>query len=128
MQDLLLQLIQQVQTQNSYLERIAESLEKMSGADATRPKYVKPIADFPNFDWSSIGAVVTQSDRYGAAVVSWRGQMYVRRSKADFGEDVWFSRGIGKDESGRNTYETLIKFTSPPKARSLPQDIMDVVR
>lgn len=127
MNDLLLQLIQQVQTQNSYLERIAESLEKMSGTDLTRPKYVKPIAEFPNFDWSSIGAIITQSDRYGAAVVSWRGQMYVRRSKADFGEDVWFSRGVGKDETGRNTYETLIKFTSPPKARSLPQDIMDAV-
>lgn len=127
MEELIQKLTQQLQIQNSYLERIAESLEKMSGVDLTRPKYVKPIADFPNFDWSSIGAIITQSDRYGAAVVSWRGQMYVRRSKADFGEDVWFSRGVGKDETGRNTYETLIKFTSPPKARSLPQDIMDAV-
>lgn len=127
MEELLQQLTKQLQLQNSSLERIANALEKMSGVDSTRPKYVYPIVDFLNFDWGSIEATVTKSDRYGAAIVNWRNQMYVRRSKIDFGEDVWFSRSIGKDDTGRNLYETLIRFVPAPKVRSLPQDIVDAV-
>jgi hypothetical protein len=45
----------------------------------------------------------------------------------DFGDDVWFSRSLGKGEDGRSQYDVLIKFIAPPKVRSLSQDLVDAL-
>jgi hypothetical protein len=95
------------------LERIADALEKMSSDpdSAGRPKYQRPLSEFPTFDWGSIGAEVLKSDQYGAAIVSRRGKEYYRRSHDTYGADVWFARGNGKRQDGKTNYDWLIKFS-----------------
>jgi hypothetical protein len=108
------------------LERIADALDRQS-FDPTRPRFTKPISEFSGFNWDSIGASIIKSDRYGAAVVERDGQYYYRRSKSDFGEDVWFSHSVGKDEAGKSRYLTLIKFTAPRKVKSLPEELLEAI-
>jgi hypothetical protein len=108
------------------LERIADTLDSLAPKSA--PDIKRPIEEFKNFDWSSIGARVDKSDSYGAAVVSWKGQIYTRRSPQNkFGVAIWFSRCVGKEEDGANKYERLITFKPfsnieaeplPPKAQN----------
>lgn len=105
------------------LERIATAIEASNRA--TGPRYTKPISEYKTFDWDSIGATIDKADRYGPAVLCWQEHLYVRRSKDDFGGDVWYSRSIGKDENGKSQYDVLIKFVAPVKVRSLSNDITD---
>ena len=107
------------------LESIAASLQTMAGAQQKGARHTRPIAQFKTFDWSTINAAVDKSDRYGAAVVTCGGQIYTRKSKPEFGDDVWFSRSLGKGEDGRSQYDVLIKFAAPQKVRSLSQDLVD---
>ena len=109
----------------SYVGRMADALERLSAPDQSRPKHVKPLSDYAEFNWDTIGASIIKSDRYGAAVIECGGQLYYRRSKSDFGEDVWYSYGLGADEQGKKRYATLIKFTQPPKIKGLSQDLVD---
>ena len=109
------------------LESIAASLQTMAGAQQKGARHTRPITQFKTFDWSSINAMVDKSDRYGAAVVHCGGHIYTRKSKPDFGDDVWFSRSLGKGEDGRSQYDVLIKFIAPPKVRSLSQDLVDAL-
>lgn len=106
------------------LERIATALES-SSPGAAGPRYTRPIAEYKNFNWASINAVAEKTDRYGAGVVRWQNHLYVRRSKDDFGGDVWYSRSVGKDDNGKSQYDVLIKFLAPVKVRSLSNDITD---
>lgn len=77
----------------------------------TAPDFQSDLSAYPNFNWDTIGAVVTQSDRYGAAVVTWGGHTYIRRAPQNkFGEAIWFSRCTGKGNSGENIYSRLITF------------------
>lgn len=100
-------------------DRIANALERMAPQTTAAPNYQRPLEEFPNFDWESIGAEVVKSDRYGAGVVIWQGKQFVRRSpENEFGASVWFARCMGKDESGRNKYERLITF-SPIQERKV---------
>jgi hypothetical protein len=107
------------------LESIADSLRVLAGANQKGARHTRPLAQFKTFDWSTIGAAVDKSDRYGTAVVTCNGQIYTRKSKPEFGDDVWFSRSLGKGEDGRSQYDVLIKFLAPPKVRSLSQDLVD---
>lgn len=92
------------------LERIADALEQATPT-AQAPNYQRPLEDFADFDWASINATVDQVDRYGAAIVSWRGQQFIRRSPSNkFGEAIWFSRHSGKTDDGENKYERLVTF------------------
>lgn len=109
------------------LESIADSLRVMAGASQKGARHTRPLTQFKTFDWSTIGATVEKSDRHGAAVVICNGQIYTRKSKPDFGEDVWFSRSLGKGEDGRSQYDVLIKFAAPQKVRSLSQDVLDAI-
>jgi hypothetical protein len=109
------------------LESIAASLQTMAGVQQKGARHTRQLAQFKTFDWSSINAVVDKSDRYGAAVVICGGQIYTRKSKPDFGEDIWFSRSLGKGEDGRSQYDVLIKFAAPQKVRSLSQDVIDAL-
>ena len=77
----------------------------------TVPDLVYPLDRFITFDWTSIGATVLDEDRHGAALVSWGGWVYTRRSPSNkFGEAIWFSRCTGKGEDGSNLYERLLTF------------------
>ncbi len=93
------------------LERIANAVERLVPSSTAAPNYQRPLEEFSTFDWSSISATVERSDQYGAGIVSWRGQLYTRRSPSNkFGEAIWFSRCVGKGEDGENRYERLITF------------------
>ncbi|ARV57992.1 hypothetical protein BZZ01_04480 [Nostocales cyanobacterium HT-58-2] len=93
------------------LEKIADTLERLAPTNVPAPNYQYPLESFTRFNWESIGATVVTNDQYGAAVVSWRGKQFIRRSPSNkFGEAIWFSRCIGKDDSGENRYERLVTF------------------
>lgn len=97
--------------QMTALERIADVLERIAPTQQPAPNYQYPLESFAEFSWGQIGAEVVQRDQYGAAIVNWRGQQYVRRSPSNkFGEAIWFSRCIGKDDNGENKYERLVTF------------------
>ena len=100
--DLLLKILHQT-------ERIAIALESQ---DTKPPQWCKPIKEFKDFDWKSIGATVIKSDRDGVAVVEWKSREYIRRSPENkFGAAIYFSRSIGKDQAtGKANYERLITF------------------
>lgn len=92
------------------LNRIATALEA-NQPDQKCPDVQVELKEFPNFDWESIGCKVVNRDHDGVSVVSWNNRLYRRRSPNNkYGPVVFFSRCIGKDESG-NIYERLIKFS-----------------
>jgi hypothetical protein len=94
------------------LERIAIALEAMK-PEKPAPNYRQDLKNFATFDWSKIEAQVEKTDQYGVAVVLWNGQRYLRRSPENaFGAAIFFTRCIGKDETGKNKYERLITFES----------------
>lgn len=97
---------------NRLLERIAESLEE-TAVPKEAPNYQLRLEEFATFDWASIDATVERSDAQGAAIVSWKGKQFVRRSPTNkYSPVVFFSRCIGKDEQGENQYERLCTFKS----------------
>jgi hypothetical protein len=67
---------------------------------------------------------VEYTDNDGAAVVSWRGNQFLRRSAQNkFKPAIWFSRAIGKDENGENRYERLISFKQMAEVEPLPDKV-----
>ncbi len=115
-------------TQLELLERIANALERIAFAMAPEsPNYRRPLADFPNFNWSQIGASVTATDPHGPTLVEWGGYEWKRRNKADFGNDIFFTRPAGKDESGRNKYLRLITFSPPTPVKRVAADVREAL-
>ncbi|WP_026736161.1 single-stranded DNA-binding protein [Fischerella sp. PCC 9605] len=114
------------QRQMLALEKMAVSLERMTAAldrlsPRTAPNYQFPLEQFKSFDWSAIGATVERKDQYGAAIVSWGGQQFTRRSPANKYEPaVWFSRCVGKGDDGNNLYERLVTFKPLSKSEVEP--------
>lgn len=111
------------------LEQIALCLGQLNlSATAAAPNYTRALTEFKSFDWNSIGASVIQRDDSGATIVRWGNHDYVRRSPANkFGEAIWFSRSVGRDEQGHTTYERLITFKRMASAEALPQRVRDRV-
>lgn len=110
-----------------YLRRIAVSLEQIALALATGtpPDYQHDLTEFPDFDWSSIGATVVRRDSDGAAAVSWGGHIYQRRSPQNkFDVAIWFSRYTGKSEGSGNAYERLITFKRIAPVEPLPERVL----
>lgn len=106
------------------LERIAQCLEQHTPQVTYAPNYTFPLESFASFDWESIGATVERTDNYGAAIVSWRGNNFVRRSPNNkFGEIIFFSRCVGKDDQGENKYERLISFKPVSEVEPLPDKV-----
>ncbi len=118
---------------NDQAERLIAAVERLAAAaeslvqgqqrkTSSPAKFIKPIDEFPNFDWGSIGAKVEyrDSDRIVAGV-SYRGATYERKSKHG---DVWFSRNVGRDDDGNPIYETLIKFAANLTPNSLPSTMV----
>ena len=112
------------------LQRIADALELLAPPPKA-PNYHLPLESWRGFDWASIGATVELSDNYGAAVVSWRGQQYQRRSPNNkFGSCIFFSRCIGKDDLGEMLYERLCTFKPVKRieVEPLPEKVKQLVR
>lgn len=105
---------------NRLLERVAQSLEEAE-ARKEAPNYQLHLEEFATFDWAKIDAIVERHDAQGAAIVSWKGKQFVRRSPTNkFGAVVFFSRCIGNDEQGVKKYERLCTFKSLEKVEVEP--------
>lgn len=88
------------------------------------PNYRYPIADFPTFDWSQMGAEVIRNDSFGASEVRWGGYVWTRRAPQNkFSEAVWFSRPNGKNAAGDVQYVRLITFKDSADAEPLPPKV-----
>lgn len=113
-------IVELLQTQTRVLEQIRDSLNQPK----TAPNYQKALEDFPNFDWSSIGATIDGRDHDGVAAVVWRGNRYLRRSASNkFKPAIWFSRSTGKDDKGETVYERLITFAPLSQSEPLPDKV-----
>lgn len=109
-----------LQDNNRLLERGVKFLEEES-ARKEAPNYQLHLEEFATFDWESIGATVERSDAQGAAIVSWKGRQFIRRSPTNkYGAVVFFSRCIGNDEQGVKKYERLCTFKSLEKVEVEP--------
>jgi hypothetical protein len=106
------------------LQMIAESLQgvelhlrEMSISSNPAPNYRRPLSDYQDFDWGTIGAIVLKEDKDGATEVEWNGQVFTRRSAENhFDAAVWYSRCVGKDSDGKNKYLRLISFKPPTES------------
>jgi len=93
---------------NKTLQMIAESLQgvelhlrEMSISSNPAPNYRRPLSDYQDFDWASIGAIVLKEDIDGATEVEWNGQVFTRRSPQNsYDAAIWYSRSVGKDSDG----------------------------
>jgi DdrB-like protein len=111
---------------NKTLQMIAESLQgveshmlQIAVSSNPAPNYRRPLSDYRDFDWASIGAMVLKEDKDGATEVEWNGQVFTRRSPDNsFDAAIWFSRSAGKDADGKNKYVRLITFK--PSSESGP--------
>lgn len=109
------------------LSRIAIALE--GSAAKTAPDIIMDIAQYPNFDWASIGAEVADSDADGATAVLHNGKVYTRRTHAKFGNDIWYSRATGKDDDDKNIYEKLVSFKEMKiEAEPLPRKTAELLK
>jgi DdrB-like protein len=112
---------------NKTLQMIAESLQSVelhlrdiSISSNPDPNYRRPLSDYREFDWASIGAIVLKEDGYGATEVEWNGQAFTRRSPQNsFDAAIWFSRSVGKDSEGKNKYLRLITFKAPSESGAI---------
>ena len=123
-------LLNSLRLANQSLQRIADALELLAPS-AKAPNYQLPLEQWSKFDWASIGARVELSDNYGAAVVSWRGMQYQRRSPNNkFGSCIFFSRCTGRDDAGELQYEQLCTFKPVKRieVEPLPEKVAQLVR
>ena len=119
-----------LQDNNRLLERVAKSLEEAE-ARKEAPNYQLHLEEFATFDWAKIDATVERHDAQGAAIVSWRGKQFVRRSPTNKYEPVvFFSRCTGKDEQDKNQYERLCTFKSLERVEveSIPEKVTKLMR
>jgi hypothetical protein len=115
---------QRMNALNKTLHIIAESLQDIEShlrqiaiSSNPAPNYQRPLGEYRDFDWASIGAVVLKEDADGATDVEWNGQVFTRRSPQNrFGAAIWFSRCVGKDAEGNNKYVRLITFKTPSES------------
>lgn len=112
------------------LQAMQASLRQMAVDTASAPNYVRPLADFADFDWESIGAHVTEADEYGPSAVEWNEFTYTRRSPENkFGEAIWFSRCVGKDaNTGQNKYVRLITFKNQMEAEPVSRKAQKAIQ
>ena len=108
-----------MQNMESYLERIAISLERIANSmeeatggevKSSPPKFYANVESFATYDWEAIAAKPLAHDEDGfVSEVCFQGKYYKRRNKQG---DIWFSRKIGKNAEGNPCYDTLIRFDS----------------
>lgn len=117
-------LIQLTQAQTAILTTISRQLERMAQASApASPNYRRRLSEYPQFDWSEIGATVTATDDQGVSEVEWNLHRFTRRAgSGKFGKAIWFSRPTGKDGDETN-YARLITFKDGD-AEPVPGDVV----
>ena len=134
--DKLTWLVERVQTLEQMNTVLAQSVAELTqevrklaiateAAEANKlaPNYRRKLTEYPSFDWASIDAEVVNTDGYGVQAVQWGGYEWTRKSPDNaYGDDVFFSRSIGKDESGKHIRVRLIGFYSP-RQQSAPRPI-----
>lgn len=117
MTDQMNQLIQLIGAQNAILASIAEQLQdlahlqrqNLNGDDG--PNYRHQLSEYSAFNWYEINANPTREVGDGINEVSWGGYTWWRRSgTGKFGNAIWFSRAVGKNEDGTPKYARLITF------------------
>ena len=113
------------------LSRIDTGMQLLIEAFKPGPEHWRQIQEYPEFDWSAIGAEVMELDEWGATIVSWNGKVWKRRApENEYGEAIWFSRCVGK-ENNKNIYATLIKFEEKEistKVRALGSDVLQALK
>lgn len=113
------------------LGRIAAALEVLARAGGPGPEMnmVRPLADYPGFDWGGIDASVVRADEFGPTHVEYGGYIYTRRSPQNkFAEAIWYSRATGKGEDGTTTYARLISFKKMAEAEPLADKVIQAVK
>jgi len=102
------------------LQDIESHLRQIAVSSNPAPNYKRPLSDYQNFDWASIGATVLKEDSEGVTEVEWNDQVFKRRSGNNtFGAAIWFSRAVGKDLEGKNKYVRLITFNVPSESEPI---------
>lgn len=127
---------QRMNALNKTLHMIAESLQDIEShlrqiaiSSNPAPNYQRPLSEYANFDWSSIGATVLTRDKDGVAAVEWNGQVFKRRAPNNkYGAVIFFSRSLGKDAAGNNQYARLIKFTPSAEAEPISDKAKKAIR
>jgi len=105
------------------VNRIADALEAHSERDEDQIVTL-PLSDYRTFDWATINARVIYTDADGVASVAGAdGKIYKRRSNQKFGNEIWYSRGDGKNEDNTPNYKTLVRFVDMK-----PEDVMPLGR
>jgi hypothetical protein len=133
---LIVALGQRISEQNEMLRMIAASLQgieshlrQIAVSSNPAPNYQRPLTEYADFDWPSIGATVLNRDDDGATVVEWNGQVFTRRSPNNkFDAAVWFSRCVGKDADGNNRYARLISFKAASEAEPIAAKAKKAIR
>lgn len=117
-----LQVLQEILAEMKGLRAQVTALQRRLMDDA--PNYQRPLAAFGAFDWSSIGAAVTETDGSGPSRLEYGGHIFTRRNgRGKFGEAIWFSRPQGKNEDGSTAYARLITFKNYSDAEPVPADL-----
>lgn len=113
-------------------ETLKEILPLLKAIAASRPpNWQRPLRLYKTFDWTKIGATVTNKYQHGATHVAWCGHTYTRRSGENkkYGAAIWFSRASGKGEDGETSYLRLITFRdSDSEAEALPDYVVRALR
>lgn len=124
--ELMERFVQALEAQNRLLGQIGITLDRLAGAGVDPdegPEFEKGLEAFKDFDWSTINASVLATDEFGATLVEWQGRPWKRRSpENEFGTAIWFSRCVGKDDSGRNLYAKLITFKPTGKVKAISRE------
>ena len=120
------------------LDRIATALEVISknglaGAApvvaTTSPDYQRGLADYIDFDWSSIDARVMVSDEHGPTQVEWNNIIFTRRAPDNkYGRDIWYSHYVSTDDQGNKKYDWLISFKQAAEVDPLPKKVQNEMR
>ena len=104
------ELFQEILEVNKQVLQKVSSIEKSlktltSDEEVLDPRYERSLADYPNFDWKSIGAEVLDLDKMGVRSVGYKNKIYWRTfSGYKSIEPIIFSR----NEVGER--QTLITF------------------
>jgi len=109
------------------LNRIAVALEAQNAADLDNV-LTYPHSAFANFDWSSIGASIVQSDADGVCQIKTAsGRIATRRSHEKYGTDFWFSYAVGKD-GDKVKYHKVVEFVPPASVEPLSRKVEQAVK
>jgi DdrB-like protein len=133
---LIVTLGQRISEQNEIIKMIAASLQGVEAhlrqiaiSSNPAPNYQRPLSEYADFDWSSIGAIVLNRDEDGVTAVEWNAQVFTRRSPNNkFDAAVWFSRCVGKDADGNNKYARLISFKAVSDAEPIAAKAKKAIR